>query len=129
MGRRIVWLLSFPLAVCVWFAAHWLMHVVSAPDRHHSRMAEAGHQGFEPGYMCAACALLVLLLLTLMLTRPALVLGYELGQRLAARLVPRPFTWTAPPASRRHEPELFRPPILATGHGERAPPRAAIAHA
>jgi hypothetical protein len=127
MGRRIMWLLSLPLAAGGWLTAHWLMHVVVANDGHEGRMlSEAGHQSYGAAHLCVACALMLVLLLALTLTRPVLVLRYELGQRLAARLAPRPLVLPAPLLSAWLEPELARPPILATGHGERAPPTPAL---
>jgi hypothetical protein len=131
MGRRLLWLLWLPLAAGGWLIAHWLMHAVVATEHHEGEMvSEAAHHSVGTVHMCAACATMLLLFVALLLARPALVLGYELGQRLVARLAPRPPAWTiAPQLPAWLEPQLARPSILATGHGERAPPGIAFVHA
>jgi hypothetical protein len=63
------------------------------------------------------------------LARALSALGYALGLRLAVG-APRPLAWVPPPVLPASlEPELARPPILATRHGGRAPPAAALAQA
>jgi hypothetical protein len=110
MGRRITWLLS-PLAVAVgWSTAHALTY--GLPGHHLAHEVTAGSAP-----LCAATAMMVLLLL-LVGVRPAIVLG----RRLAIGRAPRAFAWATPAAPAWPAPELARPPILATGHGERAPP-------
>jgi hypothetical protein len=126
--RRVVWLLSLPFAVGAWVVAHWLMHLTAA-DRPEGRMlADAGQHSLGPAYACAACATMVFLLIVLLLARPAFVFGCELGQRLLVGHVPRPSAWRAPPLlPALVQADLGRPPILATNHGERAPPCPAVA--
>jgi hypothetical protein len=114
MGRRITWLLS-PLAVAVgWSAAHALTY--GMPGHHLAHDVTAG-----PAPLCGATAM-TLLLVVLLLIRPVLALGYELRQRFATGWAPRPPVWAAPALPGRTEPERARPSVLATGHGERAPP-------
>jgi hypothetical protein len=121
MGRRALWVPWPLLAAGGWLIAHWLMHVL-APDSHEPGMV--GHS-FLALHLCAACVLTLALLLVLLLAGPVLALGSELRLRLAAGRAPRPSLALLPhlplmwPA-----PHLDRPPILASGHGERAPPPA-----
>jgi hypothetical protein len=109
----------FPLAAFGWLSASWLLHGL-APEHHEAGMV--GHW-FDAMPLCAGCVVMLALLLGLVLVRPVLVLGSELAQRLAAGCAVRPrfalvralpLIWLAP--------DLGRPPILATGHGERGPP-------
>jgi hypothetical protein len=124
MGRRALWLLSLPLAAGVWLSAHWLMDLL-ASDSHEARTVR---ESVGPLHLCGACVLILALLLVLIIARPVLVLGSELELRLAAGRAPRariallaplPLIWSVP--------ELALPPILASGHGERAPPQPASA--
>jgi hypothetical protein len=141
MGRsRFVWLLSLPLIAGAWLLAHQLMHAVAparpeaamasdgAPARPEAAMASDGaHHALSAAPLCAACAAMMMLLLVLLSARPAVALGYELAERVALVRVPRPPAWYAPsPRCAWLEPELARPPILATGHSGRAPPRPAL---
>lgn len=88
----------------------------------------ASHGGFGTAHLCAVCVMT--LLLVLLLVRPALVLGYELGERLASGLAPRPSACAVTPwRANWLSPELGRPPILATCHGGRAPPGRALVQA
>jgi hypothetical protein len=125
--RRFVWLLWLPLSAGAWLAAHWLMHAV-APDRREEMMvSDAGHHALSAAPLCAACAAMMMLLLVLLIARPAVALGYELAERLGVVRVSRSPAWYAPtPRCAWFEPELARPPILATGHSGRAPPRPAL---
>jgi hypothetical protein len=126
MGRHALWLLSPLLVAGTWLAGHVLTYHVAAPGAADSLAAGHGHLGSVP--LCAATAMtLVLAALTV---RPALVLGYELARRFAAAHVPRPSACApAPPAPVWLAPDLARPSVLATGHGGRAPPASAVAHA
>jgi hypothetical protein len=121
MGRRrSVWLLSLPFYGGAWLAAHWLIHAV-APARPEGAMSGGTHHALSAAPLCAACAAMVMLLLVLLIARPAVTVGYELATGLLR--VPRLPAWYAPSRLRaRLEPELARPPILATGHCGRAPP-------
>ena len=119
MGRRVSWPVWFPLAAFGWLSAVWLLHGL-APEHHEAGMV--GHW-FDAMPLCAGCVVMLALLLGLVLARPVLVLGSELALRLAAGCGVRPrfalvralpLIWLAP--------DLDRPPILATGHGERGPP-------
>jgi hypothetical protein len=119
MGRRALCLVCPPLAVCGWLGAYWLMHAL-APEHHEARIVA---HWYDAMHLCAGCVPMLALLLGLVLGRAVLVLGSELGLRLAAGcgLRPRfalpralPLIWLAP--------ELGRPPILASGHAERGPP-------
>jgi hypothetical protein len=126
MGRsRFVWLLSLPLYAGAWLAAHWVMHAV-APERPEDAMvSDAGHHALGAAPLCAACATMMLLLLVILIARPAVALGYELAGRLGVGCAPRALP--GPVLQRATlEPERTRPPILATGHSGRAPPRPAI---
>jgi hypothetical protein len=124
MGRRTL-LLSVPLAAAGWLTAHWLTHMIVGPEHGHMHH----YLGFAP--MCAACVLMLVLLLALVLARPVLALGYELGERFVIVRAPRAPVWAMPPLlPALPEPSLARPPVLATGHGGRAPPPGAgLAHA
>jgi hypothetical protein len=126
MGRsRFVWLLSLPLVAGAWLLAHWLMHAVAAPRPEAAMASDGGHHALSAAPLCAACAAMMLLLLVLLIARPAVALGYELAERVVR--VPRSPAWYAPsPRCAWVEPELARPPILATGHSGRAPPRPAL---
>jgi hypothetical protein len=121
MGRRALGSLWLTLAVGGWLNLYWLMHV-SAPEHHGASMA--GHW-FDAMPLCAGCLLMLALLVLLVLARPVLVLGSELWLRLVAgrALRPRLAPWTGLPLGCL-APKFDRPPILASGHGERAPPLA-----
>jgi len=191
--RRVVWVLSLPLAVAGWLAAHWLAYVLIAPDADHRArlLSQTGHGYLGVAPVIVACAVTLLLaglalaiheglrggararvpvwpialvpplgfavqehlerlielnafpvgatleptflvglalqlpfaLAAVVLARAVLALGHALGHRLAAARARRPSARAAAPLRRAWpEPELARPPILATGHGERAPP-------
>jgi hypothetical protein len=63
----------------------------------------------------------------LTLARGVLAIGYALGRELAVAQAPRPRSCAvAPVLPAPAAPELIRPPILATGHGGRAPPALAV---
>jgi hypothetical protein len=190
--RRVVLVLSLPLAAVGWLTAHFLAYMIVAPEAGHRTqlLSDAGHGYLSAAPLMAACALTLLVaglalavregmrdagppahvpvwpiallpplgfavqehlervielnafpfgaaleptfivgmamqvpfaLAAVLLARAVLALGHALGRRLAraarppARVVPPPLP--APP-----DPELARPSILATGHGERAPP-------
>jgi hypothetical protein len=193
MGRRrVVWVLSLPLAAGGWLAAHFLAYLLVAPEAGHGTqlLSEAGHGYLRVSPLLAACAItLVVAGLALairegmrdggaparvpvwpialvpplgfafqehleriielnafpfgaaleptfivgmaiqvpfavgavLLARAVLALGHALGRRLARKTQP-PTCVAPPPLPAPPDPELARPSILATGHGERAPP-------
>jgi hypothetical protein len=82
----------------------------------------------EPAFLAGLALQLPFALAALLVARTVLTLGHQLGRALAAPRPPRPRADAiAPNPLARLEPELARPPILATGHGERGPPLAAVA--
>jgi hypothetical protein len=183
-GRRGVWLLSLPLAVAGWLAAHCLAYTLVAPHDHHGGvnaapiliacaitvlLAVAIHDGLrragparipawpvalvpplgfavqehlerlielnelpvgtvlEPVFLVGMALQLPVALLVLTLARGVLAIGYALGRELAVAQAPRPSSCAAVPVlPAPAAPELIRPPILATGHGGRAPPALAV---
>jgi hypothetical protein len=77
----------------------------------------------EPTFLAGMALQLPFALGALLLVRAVLALGHLLGRGLTARTSPRPLAHALPLTLPGWlEPELARPPILATGHGERAPP-------
>jgi hypothetical protein len=81
----------------------------------------------EPSFLVGMALQLPFAVAAVLLARTLVALGHSLGHRLAVARVPRPPAWFAPPLLPAWlEPELARPSILATGHGERAPPRPAV---
>jgi hypothetical protein len=81
----------------------------------------------EPTFLAGMALQLPFAVGALVLARAVLALGHALGQGLAVRRLPRPSAYSLPPFVQSwFEAELARPPILATGHGERAPPPRAI---
>jgi hypothetical protein len=80
----------------------------------------------EPTFLAGLALQLPIALGALLVARAVLALGHVLGRAIAVPRSPRPraraVAWN--PLARL-EPELARPPILATGHGERGPPLAA----
>jgi hypothetical protein len=102
---------------------HLVTYHLAAPGE--PGMAGAGHDYLGVVPLCAASVMLVLLA-ALALARPVLVLGYKLATGLAAGLAPRASACPATPAAPAWAaPDLFRPPVLATGHCGRAPPAGA----
>lgn len=80
----------------------------------------------EPTFLVGMALQLPIALGALLAARAVLALGHVLGRALAAPRSPRPHARTiALNPLHRLEPELARPPILATGHSERGPPLAA----
>lgn len=77
----------------------------------------------EPAFLAGIVLQLPIALGALLAARAVLAFGHVLGCALVPPLSPRP---RARPIARnllgRLEPELARPPSLATGHGERGPP-------
>jgi hypothetical protein len=87
--------------------------------------APAFGAALEPTFLVGMALQLPIALGALFAARAVLVLGHELGRALAAPQPPRPHASTiALNPLERLEPELARPPILATGHSERGPPLA-----
>lgn len=81
----------------------------------------------EPTFLVGTALQLPFAVGALALARAVLALGHALGRGLAVRRLPRPSACSLPPfVESWFEPELARPPILATGHGERAPPPRAL---
>jgi hypothetical protein len=82
----------------------------------------------EPTFLAGIALQLPVALGALLAARAVLALGHLLGRALPAPRSPRP---RARAIERnplgRLEPELTRPPILATGHGERGPPLPTVA--
>jgi hypothetical protein len=178
--RRLVWLLSLPLATAGWLAAHSLAYSLVAPQDHHGGVAAAPilvacsitvllavatHDGFrraaparvpawpvgllpplgfavqehierlielnevpvgtvlEPVFLMGLALQLPVALLVLGLATVVLAAGHALGRELVVPWAPRPRSCAvAPPLAARLAPVLARPPVLATGHGGRAPP-------
>jgi hypothetical protein len=82
----------------------------------------------EPVFLVGMALQLPVALLVLALARGVLAIGYALGRELGVARAPRPRSCAAPPPLPAPlAPELIRPPVLATGHGGRAPPAFAIA--
>ena len=80
----------------------------------------------EPTFLVGMALQLPIALGALLAARAVLALGHEVGRALAAPRSLRPATCPIVlNALDRLEPELARPPILATGHSERGPPLAA----
>jgi hypothetical protein len=183
-GRRGLWLLSLPLAVAGWLAAHCLAYTLVAPHDDHggvgaapiliacaitAMLAVAVHDGLrraapahvpawpvalvpplgftvqehlerlielnelpmatvlEPVFLVGLALQLPVALLVLTLARGVLAIGYALGRELGVARAPRPRSCVvAPPLPAPLAPELIRPPVLATGHGGRAPPALAV---
>jgi hypothetical protein len=183
-GRPLVWLLSLPLAIGGWLAAHCLAYTLVAPHDHHgglvaapiliacaitALLAAAIHDGvrraaparvpawpvallpplgftvqehlerfielnqlplgtaLEPVFLVGIALQLPVALVVLTLVRGVLAIGHALGRELCVARVPRPRSCAvAPPLPAPPAPDLARPPILATGHGGRAPPALAI---
>lgn len=82
----------------------------------------------EPTFLVGIALQLPFALGALVVARAVLALGHRLGRAIEAprspRLRARAIAWI--PLGRL-EPELARPPILATGHSERGPPLATVA--
>jgi hypothetical protein len=124
MGRHAPWVLSPLLVAGTWLAGHLVTYHLAAPGEPGMAGApEHDYLGMLP--LCAATVMLALLA-ALALVRPALVLGYELATGLAVGHAPRASACPATPAAPAWAaPDLFRPPVLATGHCGRAPPAGA----
>ena len=80
-----------------------------------------------PTFLVGMALQLPLAAAALLVAHAVLAFGHALGRRVAVSRAPRP------PARRprrllvaRPEPVLARPPILAAGHGQRAPPGSAV---
>jgi hypothetical protein len=81
----------------------------------------------EPTFLAGMALQLPFALGALLLVRAVLALGHLLGRGLTARRSPRPLARALPLNPPGWvEPELARPPILATGHSERGPPVPAL---
>jgi hypothetical protein len=122
-----MWVLSLPLVAVVWLAAHALTHVLAGGGL---VVGEAGHHAAHFAPLCAGCATCVVaLLLAAALLIPVFLLGYELVRRVLAGLALRPLAFAAtPPRPAWLTPDVVRPSVLATGGGERAPPRYVLVH-
>jgi hypothetical protein len=82
----------------------------------------------EPAFLAGIALQLPIALAALLIARAVLAFGHVLGRALAAPRSPRPNARAiARNSLGRLEPELVRPPILATGHGERGPPLPPVA--
>jgi hypothetical protein len=82
----------------------------------------------EPAFLAGMALQLPFALGALLAARAVLALGHELGRALSGPRSPRPQVRAiALNPLCRPAPELARPPILATGHGERGPPLATVA--
>jgi hypothetical protein len=80
----------------------------------------------QPTFLVGLALQLPFAFAAVLLARAVLALGHALGRRLGDLRVPRPVLGAvAPLLSARVDPELARPPLLATGHRERAPPEPA----
>jgi hypothetical protein len=182
--RRLVWLLSLPLATAGWLAAHSLAYTLAAPHDHHGgllaapiliacaitvMLALAIHDGvrraaparvparqiallpplgfvtqehlerlielnaipsgtvLEPVFLVGLALQLPVALVVVMLASAALAVGHALASDLRIPQAPRPRSWPlAPPCAVPLTPARARPPVLATGHGGRAPPHLPI---
>jgi hypothetical protein len=80
----------------------------------------------EPVFLVGMALQLPVALVVLALTRAVLAIGYALGWELGVARAPRPRCAAAPPLPAPLAPEIARPPVLATGHGGRAPPTLAV---
>jgi len=103
-----------------------------AVQEHLERMIERGafplDAALEPTFVAGMALQLPFALGALLLVSAVLALGHLLGCGLTARRSPRPLVRALPPSLPGWlEPELARPPILATGHGERGPPVPVVA--
>ena len=183
-GRRPLWLLSLPLAIGGWLAAHCLAYTLVAPHHHHgglvaapiliacaitALLAVAIHDGvrraaparvpawpvalvpplgfavqehlerliehnalplgtvLEPVFLVGMALQLPVAFVVLALARGVLAIGHAFGRELSVAWVPRPLSCAvAPPLPAPLAPDLVRPPVLATGHGGRAPPSLAV---
>jgi hypothetical protein len=81
----------------------------------------------EPVFLVGMALQLPVALAVLALARGVLAIGHAFGRHLGVPQAPRPLSFPAPPPlPAPTSPELARPPVLATGHGGRAPPAPAI---
>jgi hypothetical protein len=81
----------------------------------------------EPVFLVGMALQLPVALVVLALVRGMLAIGYALGWELGVARAPRPPSCAAtPPLPAPLAPEIARPPVLATGHGGRAPPALAV---
>jgi hypothetical protein len=77
----------------------------------------------EPTFQVGVTLQLLVAGMVILVARGILVLGHTLGQRLVVWRIPLvPARQVQTPRPRPLEPDLARLAILATGHGERAPP-------
>jgi hypothetical protein len=82
----------------------------------------------EPTFLVGLALQLPLAVLALLAAHAVLAVGHALGRRAAVGRSPRPpARGPQPLLPARPEPVLTRPPILAGGHGQRAPPGSAVA--
>ena len=90
--------------------------------------AERGSMGtvLEPVFLVGMALQLPVALVVLALARAVLAIGYALGWELGVARAPRPLAAPLAAAPRALAPEIARPPVLATGHGGRAPPALAV---
>lgn len=99
-----------------------------AAQEHVERLIEFGAfplaAVLEPTFLVGMALQVPVALAAVALARVVSAFGYALGRELA--VIPRARPPIALPGFRAWpEPEVARPPVLATGHGERAPPAAA----
>ena len=82
----------------------------------------------EPTFLVGMALQLLLAAVALLVAHAVLAFGHALGRRAAVgRALRPPARGVQPLPAVRPEPVLVRPPILAGGHGQRAPPGPAIA--
>ena len=81
----------------------------------------------EPTFLVGIALQVPLGAAAFLIARAVLAFGHALGRRVAIGPAPRPCAWV-PPASVSVPPDpvLARAPILAGGHGQRAPPSPAF---
>ncbi|MGH2946994.1 MAG: hypothetical protein ACRDPC_12160 [Solirubrobacteraceae bacterium] len=82
----------------------------------------------EPTFLVGMALQLPLAAVALLVAHAVLAFGHALGRRASLGRALRPSAREPQPLPPvRHEPVLRRPPILAGGHGQRAPPAPAVA--
>jgi hypothetical protein len=82
----------------------------------------------QPTFLVGLALQLPFAFAAVLLAHAVLALGHALGRRFSELHAPRPVLGAvAPLLSAPVLPDLSRPPVLATGHGERAPPEPAAA--
>ena len=81
----------------------------------------------EPTFLVGIALQLPLGAAALLIANAVLAFGHALGRRAAAMHAIRLPAWQPlPPLPARPDPVLVRAPVLASGHGQRAPPRTAV---